>query len=293
MMREQWIDRTKNVACVLVVLGHFYTGLTEAGIAGQTAFYEWSHQTLYYFHVALFFLCSGYLYQKTAKVASVSAWANNVWKKLIALGVPYVVFSTATWLLKFFFASMVNAPVEEGLLHTLVAEPLSPYWYLYILFVIFAVTPTISGKRSAMVILSVAAGLKVISFLIPEMKLYAADKGMEYGIWFVLGMWAQYFRWPQMIRGKTFKMMGWVILAIFGLCSVLLSSAEIRCEAVAFCMGLLGCMAVLMILINTNDHPAAQRLTAFFSRYTMPVFLMPRCLLPVSGAFCCGPVSII
>ena len=95
--REKWVDDVKVIACILVVLGHFFQSMTKASILPENDLYEWFETTIYYFHVPLFFICSGYLYQKYSKVNGVSSWCKNVAKKALALGVPYVTFTTATW----------------------------------------------------------------------------------------------------------------------------------------------------------------------------------------------------
>lgn len=106
--REVWVDDVKVIACVLVVLGHFFQSMTKAGIVPAGNLYEWFNTTIYYFHVPLFFICSGYLNQKYSKVNSFKSWKKNVLKKALALGVPYVTFTTATWVLKKVFSSNVN-----------------------------------------------------------------------------------------------------------------------------------------------------------------------------------------
>lgn len=70
--------------------------MTLANILPDNAFYRWFIATIYYFHVPLFFICSGYLYQKYSKVNDIGNWRKNVAKKALALGVPYVIFTTAT-----------------------------------------------------------------------------------------------------------------------------------------------------------------------------------------------------
>lgn len=60
--REKWVDDVKVIACILVVLGHFLASVQSYAPGG--VLYEWFHKTIYYFHVPLFFICSGYLYQK-------------------------------------------------------------------------------------------------------------------------------------------------------------------------------------------------------------------------------------
>ena len=144
--REVWVDYVKVFACVLVVLGHFFQSMTKAGIIPAGDLYNWFNTTIYYFHVPLFFICSGYLYQKYSKVTDLNTWQKNISKKVVTLGIPYFVFSVLTWMLKSLFSSSVNTEVN-GLGYSLFIHPISPYWFLYVLFLIFLVTPTVKEKK--------------------------------------------------------------------------------------------------------------------------------------------------
>ena len=159
--REVWIDYIKVFACILVVLGHFFQSMVKASIIPDNGLYQWFDTTIYYFHVPLFFICSGYLYQKYSRMDSVDTWKNNVIKKAVALGIPYFVFSFATWLLKTVFSGSVNGQIG-GLADTLFVHPTSPYWFLYILFLIFVVTPMIKTVKGAMVLSATAVVGKVL-----------------------------------------------------------------------------------------------------------------------------------
>lgn len=154
--REKWVDDVKVIACILVVLGHFFQSMTKANILPENDLYKWFNTIIYYFHVPLFFICSGYLYQKYSRVNDFKSWKKNVAKKALALGVPYVIFSTATWVLKTIFSGSVNDQIG-GLGDTLLLHPTSPYWYLYALFFIFLITPTFSTVKMAVVGLAIAA----------------------------------------------------------------------------------------------------------------------------------------
>ena len=90
--RDIWVDNVKVVACVLVVLGHFFQSMVKSDILSNSSFYRWFIDTIYYFHVPLFFICSGYLYQKYASIKSLKAWGTNIAKKLVALGGPLFCF---------------------------------------------------------------------------------------------------------------------------------------------------------------------------------------------------------
>lgn len=159
--REKWVDYVKVIACILVVFGHFFQSMTKTNILPKNDLYKWFNTTIYYFHVPLFFICSGYLYQKYSKVNSIGKWYKNVVKKALALGVPYATFTTVTWMLKKVFSSSVNDQIG-GLGDTLFLHPTSPYWYLYALFFIFLVTPSFNSVKAAMVGLVVALAAKVL-----------------------------------------------------------------------------------------------------------------------------------
>lgn len=162
--RGLWVDNVKVIACILVVLGHFFQSMTKASILPANNLYLWFNQTIYYFHVPLFFICSGYLYQRYSRVEDVHSWGRNVMKKALALGVPYFTFSFATWLLKTVFSNSTNDEIG-GLFDTLFLHPTSPYWYLYALFFIFLITPTFRNKAMAGVVLAIAIVLKALGII--------------------------------------------------------------------------------------------------------------------------------
>ena len=60
--RYVWVDYIKIFACLLVVFGHLYMSMMAGGWIKETArYYCWPVQTIYTFHVPLFFICSGFL----------------------------------------------------------------------------------------------------------------------------------------------------------------------------------------------------------------------------------------
>lgn len=181
--REKWVDDVKVIACILVVLGHFFQSMTKANILPENDLYKWFNMTIYYFHVPLFFICSGYLYQKHSKVNDFKSWKKNVAKKVLALGVPYVTFSTATWVLKTVFSDSVNKQAD-GLLETLVLNPSAPYWYLYALFFLFLITPTFTSLKvtvAGLLVATVAKGL-ILTGGVQEYMLYQPSSQTKFGL---------------------------------------------------------------------------------------------------------------
>lgn len=265
--REKWVDDVKVIACILVVLGHFFQSMTKANILPDNDLYEWFNTTIYYFHVPLFFICSGYLYQKYSRVNSVGGWCNNVVKKALALGVPYATFTTATWVLKKMFSSSVNDQIG-GLGDTLLLHPTAPYWYLYALFFIFLVTPTFNSVKAAAVGLIIALAVKVLILTGGGYSVYAVSTVLSNEIWFVFGMSICAFN----VQLKGRKVQGTICGLLFIILSNLVYTAEIGSAAISFAMGLLACAAVIMMVAGFEEKFG--RGMKLLAKYTMPIFLM-------------------
>ena len=266
-IREKWVDDVKVIACILVVLGHFFQSMTKANILPENDLYEWFDTTIYYFHVPLFFICSGYIYQKYSKVNSVSNWCKNVAKKALALGVPYVTFTIATWVLKKVFSSSVNDQIG-GLGDTILLHPTAPYWYLYALFFIFLITPTFSSVKAAAIGLMVAVTVKLLILTGGGYSVYAVSTVLSNEIWFVLGMSICAF--DVQMKGKS--MQGTVSGLLFMVLSVAVYMMGIQGAAVSFAMGLLACGAVILMVAGFEEKFG--RGIDFLAKYTMPIFLM-------------------
>ena len=265
--REKWVDDVKVIACILVVLGHFFQSMTKANILPENDLYGWFNTTIYYFHVPLFFICSGYLYQKYSKVNSVDSWCKNVAKKALALGIPYATFTTATWVLKKVFSSSVNDQIG-GLGDTLLLHPTAPYWYLYALFFIFLVTPTFSSVKSAAVGLIVALAAKVLILPGGGYSVYAVSTVLSNEIWFVIGMSICSFN----VQLKGRKIQGTIFGLLFVILSIVVYTAKISGSAISFAIGLLACVAVIMLVAGFEEKFG--RGMKLLAKYTMPIFLM-------------------
>lgn len=265
--REKWVDDVKVIACILVVLGHFFQSMTKANILPENDLYKWFNITIYYFHVPLFFICSGYLYQKYSKVNCVGSWCKNMEKKALALGVPYVTFSTATLMLKKIFSSSINGKAG-GFVDTLFFQPTAPYWYLYALFFVFLVTPTFNNITIATVGLTVAVVAKLLSLTGGRCSVYAVSTVLSNEIWFVLGMSICVFN----VRIKDKKLQGVVSGFLFMVLSVVVYMINIHSDAISFTMGLLACAAVILLVAGFEEKLG--KVVDLLAKYTMPIFLM-------------------
>ena len=269
--REIWVDNVKVVACILVVLGHFLQSMTKAKVLPANDLYQWFNQTIYYFHVPLFFICSGYLYQKLSVVNNVHSWGRNVLKKLLVLGIPYFTFSLATWFLKTLFSSSVNSKIG-GLGDTLFLHPTSPYWYLYALFFLFLTTPTFRSKQMAIWGLIIALVFKVIGIIGGD-GVQVVSYILLNEIWFVIGMCLSIFDFRSSLD-KVGLLVPTIGGGLFLVLSIIVYMAGINQEIVSFLLGLLACGSIVAAIAKLYEDKNQSVLFGVLAKYTMPIFLM-------------------
>ena len=189
-------------------------------------------------------------------------------KKFFALGIPYVVFSLATWLLKNIFSSSVNLQIG-GLGDTLLKNPTAPYWYLYVLFILFAITLTIQTKIDSMVLFGISFLCKVLTTLGFSTGIYAIDATAAHWFWFVAGM----FIAKEII--PFFNMYTSIIsLLIFVIMSIVISNDIFHFIGEGFFMGIIACYSIICIVYHMPKSVAQGKIQDFSSKYTMPIFLM-------------------
>lgn len=272
--KEIWVDYIKVVACILVVLGHFFQSMVKSNIIVNNCVFLWFDRTIYYFHVQLFFMCSGYLYQRYSKVDSFRSWKNNIIKKAINLGIPFFFFSTLTWTMKTMFSSLTNNSIG-GIVEVLLKKPYPPYWYLYVLFFVFSVVPTVASSVGLSILLATSVILKVFVCLSGDLSIwnvYAIYGVCEYLIWFALGMCLAFFG-AKVVKNRF---LGVLLFLIFIGISVFIR--EVSNKIFQTGMTLLGCVAIFMIMVLSQRNRVLDLLTP----YTMPIFLMHTlCATPI------------
>ena len=266
----KWVDCVKVEACILVVIGHFYQSMVVSGILPDNTIYNWFINTIYCFHVQLFFICSGYLYQRYSNVNNMSTWIRNIKKKLLSLGIPYLTFTTATWVLKYAFSGAVNNGLQTGLAETVFLKPTAPYWYLYALFFIFLITPTFSNTKIAVCYL-IGAIIGKFFFISGGGRygIYALSVVLQDEIWFVGGMVLCILSVNVSNKAKKGVAVGIVFLTMSGL--LLRGEANLTSS---FLLGVFACTSVILMTKAYQDNLAKSCVFKFMSKYTMPVFLM-------------------
>lgn len=270
---ELWVDYTKAFACILVTLGHFLQSMIKSGVLSANPFFSWLEQTIYLFHVILFFICSGYIFQKYSKVASFFEWKNNIRRKMVSLGIPYIVFTLITWGLKIVFFDSVNDQAGS-LWETIFFHPMAPYWYLYVLLFIFFITPTFLNKRNALTALFISFIMQIVTWNMP-IRIYAVNQIMTYEIWFVFGMCLSIFDFPNMIKEtKKIKNTGLFLIISFVVASIGVYYYNISSDLIKFLLSTVSSMAIVLIFIYVQIINKKIYVLGYIAKYSMPVFLM-------------------
>lgn len=127
--RFEYIDTSKGIGILMVVWAHIMlTG--------------WTHEFIYAFHMPLFFLLSGMLFQR-GKYNSIGSFIVHRAKRLF---IPYVIYSVLTWILWAAFRYVRHDEVESyvmPLMQTFIAQGSGAYivhnsalWFIPCLFMV-------------------------------------------------------------------------------------------------------------------------------------------------------------
>lgn len=120
------------IGCVLVILGHSYTFVSEIPSAALSI-----RTFIYYFHMPLFVWCSGYLLVKTKQCDKYS-FSEYTKRRFLRIMVPYFLFSLIGIIPKIALSSVLNDSLEiDGLIRAFLVPRESiwgHFWFLPMIF---------------------------------------------------------------------------------------------------------------------------------------------------------------
>lgn len=267
-----WIDNIKLFACILVVFGHLYMSLVSGGWISETAvYYCLPIQMIYTFHVPLFFVCSGFLYQKKQVDYSLKSHVQTIKSKAISLGVPYFVFSFVTLFLKIVFTSEVNNQATP-ILRTLFLEPIAPYWYLYTLFFLFCFIPRFEQTKRLEIAFGITMLVKIVFVMLPGMSVLPdiIVKTAGNAIWFLFGM---ILTREEIMEKLRCKWMSVVTVALGMILSFVFYRQNNSSSIVQFIIAVLFVYGLVFLFIQFKCEEV-EIMISNLSQYFMPVYLM-------------------
>lgn len=151
--RILWLDVARALGIALVVYGHVGRGLMEAGIL-QAPVWDQVDFAIYTFHMPLFFYLSG------LNVMGSRDRPGFLARRARAILLPYLVFSLAQGLVQLVLAGQTNGQMTWTRLLMIPVDPISPFWFLYVLLIFTAV---VALWRPGPAMLAVAGALLVLS----------------------------------------------------------------------------------------------------------------------------------
>jgi fucose 4-O-acetylase-like acetyltransferase len=129
--RLEWVDCAKGIGIVLVVVGHVWHGLFQAGLGARDGFEHFQVDLIYAFHMPLFFFLSGLFIERSAQKGT----GKFVRDKLATIAWPYVIWTFLHWSAKKLMAgrTTVAAPPFSDIVLGLFYDPYEHLWFLYVL----------------------------------------------------------------------------------------------------------------------------------------------------------------
>ncbi|MBU5450133.1 acyltransferase family protein [Acetivibrio sp. MSJd-27] len=141
MQEILYISVLQILGPLFVILGHSLNGIDASG-----GWYIFSKQWIYFFHMPLFFMISGYLLSFKGYSAQKS-YREFVYKKFKRLMIPYIFWNIVSYVPKLFFQEIVNdsVPLEFSEVVKAFLFPRQNIWghtwFLAALFFIYLATP--------------------------------------------------------------------------------------------------------------------------------------------------------
>ncbi len=133
--RNVWVDYAKAIGIILVVYGHVARGVFNAGLINDRDLYKLVDSVIYSFHMPLFFFLSGIFFLASlAKRDSISFLLG----KVDTIFYPYVVWSLLQGGVAIVLSHYLNTHTSLSEVLSFAWLPRAQFWFLYVLFFVFA-----------------------------------------------------------------------------------------------------------------------------------------------------------
>lgn len=202
--RDLWIDNTKGILILLVVVGHFCASLVK-----YSGTIELLYKLINFFHMPCFLMLSAYL--------SKSRIQKKQYAKIIErLIIPYLIAQLALWLFACIFPGglAVFGKDYQTSNYLIWLKPNYHLWFLFALIVYHIITPLLPQNRAYLCI-ATAFVLSILIGYAPEIHYLRFTKIVAYYPYFLIGYFSDKHFWLQ-VRGqnhKYLKIVAFIIIA--------------------------------------------------------------------------------
>ena len=260
--RVRWIDALRGFIMILMVFGHVWAGIKNAGILKSGPVFEMTYSWIYFFHMPTLFVLSGMLYSEPSYGRGlITENTRRVFRFLY----PLVLWSYVYYTFKFIFADMVNTPVTlvEVLLGPL--PPKDHFWFLWALFLIqlgasllLAIFARLPGGRNNYAFGIVGLVIAVAMFYLPGIRTAWTAPAIGMAAFFFFGVLLSRFRLANMPINTASATIGLAVFAAVPTIVVAAGLQELDLIGVALqCFCILGLIAfAIWVSGRLGDNPA-------------------------------------
>ena len=273
--RDSSLDIAKGFGIFLVVLGHCLIGLKTAGFLAATL--PWPQiaiNSIYVFHMPLFFLISGHLASGKHRPAG-----QTIGKLLLTVVYPYLLWSVLLAVVQVYLSRFTNTHTSWDSLKSLYRiawAPIVPYWFLYALFLCqlgYLVVRRLSHGVQIAIALVLFAIPQFFLVWIGQAYLLLIPETVRGFLYFILGVISvtqvkQLGRWAAVAATALFVVFTMMLLQSQLGGGVVEAAAEVP-VALA---GITATIAWSRLLAGSEGWFA--RAAAFCGRYSMSIYVM-------------------
>ena len=264
MKRDESLDIAKGAAIVLVVYGHAFRGLDVAGLVAASSPLHLVDYIIYTFHMPLFFFASGLFFTRSIERGPRRFWL----RQLMTIVYPYFLWSLLIGSVEAMLAhtDATNGSFAWDRLAEILWNPISPFWFLYALFLALGLAAlTRPWPIEAIVLLALPVFIVSYGFL-PFMV-----QSTAYAFLYVsAGIWASRLDLPRLLPGSAGAAL--VLSVLFGGAAVASWFAGVP-ERLPIAATVLGIAAVLSAG-KAIEGSAAGRVLALVGKCSIGIYVM-------------------
>jgi fucose 4-O-acetylase-like acetyltransferase len=259
------------VGILLVVLGHVCDGVYRAGIPFPGDSFRLVYESIYSFHMPLFFFLSGLFFIQSVERRGVGQFAAN---KFDTLMYPYFVWSIGQGLIEVAMSRYTNGAATLSDILAIAWHPRMQLWFLYGLFFTFIVAAAAHRIQAQSVFTLLPAAAFVAFLFRSHVPLVAPFQYLAlFSVFFLVGVAAARFLGKPLSRpGRWWPIAVTVFLALETLHLAFLQRHETLAQAgLALATALAGIASVISLCDVLADP--VQGLLQQLGRQSMVIFL--------------------
>lgn len=286
--RVKEIDFLRGGAAFLVVLGH---AIIVYPVNLQNVFWcKLLYDSIYSFHMALFFGISGYCYSPKED------YKSYIKNKFMRLGLPYMFFAFIGIIPRVLFPNLVNR--NETIVKQVISNILDggEYWFLYTLMIVFIIFPFIEkimfiNKKNLCFVLLAIFSIGQMSMIAP--KIFCTNYVIYYLLFFALGNICKRYQFIKWFKNKLLKINSVLKITLciasfayaIGCGAIMENNMLCLVVYIKALMGIVACVILTILLPNVFEK--FER----YSKYSLGLYLLNGYCLVISRFIICNVIG--